>query len=74
VVADSELSAAEVAKLENHAGRPEVKQALAEGFGASVRYSATLRTDMMYVAAPFARGGMVRLALPLSELEQAKTA
>jgi two-component system, OmpR family, phosphate regulon sensor histidine kinase PhoR len=72
VVADSELTPAELAKLENHAGRPEVRQAKGVGMGSSIRYSATLRTDMLYVAVPFAGGGMIRLALPLSELEQAK--
>ncbi|HJV35484.1 two-component system histidine kinase PnpS [Geomonas sp.] len=73
VVADSEVSAEELPKLENHWRRPEVQQALKNGFGSSLRYSATLRMEMMYVAAPFTGGGMIRLALPLSELERART-
>ena len=72
VVADSELAPAELAQLENHGSRPEIRQAISEGFGSEVRYSATLHTDMLYVAAPFAGGGLIRLALPLSELELAK--
>lgn len=72
VMADSELSPDEVAKLENHGHRPEVLQAKSSGMGSSMRYSATLRMNMMYVAAPFAGGGFIRLALPLAELEQAK--
>jgi two-component system phosphate regulon sensor histidine kinase PhoR len=66
------VAPAELAKLENHAGRPEVRQALSSGMGSSIRYSATLHTNMLYVAAPFGEGGMIRLALPLSEIEQGK--
>jgi two-component system, OmpR family, phosphate regulon sensor histidine kinase PhoR len=71
VAADSEVAPAELPKLENHGGRPEVRQALQQGIGSSIRYSATLHLDMLYVASPFS-GGTIRLALPLSELEQAK--
>jgi two-component system, OmpR family, phosphate regulon sensor histidine kinase PhoR len=72
VAADSEVSPEELERLENHGQRPEVKQAQSEGMGSSVRYSATLRTNMVYVAAPFGGGSLIRLALPLSEIEQAK--
>ena len=72
VVADSDLAPADVGRLENHRDRPEVQQALKYGMGSAIRYSATLRTDMLYVAAPFADRGLIRLALPLSGLEQAK--
>ena len=72
VVADSEVAPAELARLENHSHRPEVQQALKNGMGSAIRYSATLRMDMLYVAAPFGDGGLIRLALPLSGLEQAK--
>ena len=72
VVADSELAATELAKLENHGNRPEVRQALKDGMGSAIRYSATLQTDMLYVAAPFGGDAVIRLALPLSGLELAK--
>ena len=76
VVGDSELSRDELATLDNHAGRPEVHDALAKGQGSSVRYSETLHTDMLYVAVPvqLAKGqrAVLRLALPLSSLEAAK--
>ena len=72
VVADSEVEAAELAAMENHGDRPEVREALKEGIGSAIRYSATLHTDMLYVAAPFGPAGVIRLALPLSELELAK--
>ena len=72
VVADSEVTPGELANLENHGSRPEVRQALSTGMGSSLRYSATLHTNMLYVASPFGGGGLIRLALPLSEIEQAK--
>ena len=69
VSGDSEVVGAELARLENHAGRPEVREALQNRIGSSIRYSATLHTDMMYLAVPYGAGGVVRLALPLSEVE-----
>jgi len=76
VLGDSEVPAAELADLDNHAGRPEVRAALAKGVGSSVRYSQTLRTDMLYAALPFSTAAgdsaVLRLALPLSSLDEAK--
>ena len=72
VVADSEVEPAGLGRMENHGERPEVREALREGIGSAIRYSATLHTDMLYVAAPFGPAGVIRLALPLSELELAK--
>ena len=76
VVGDSEVPPAELAQLENHLDRPEIHQAVATGEGTSVRYSATLHTEMLYVAYPFASAsgerGVLRLALPLTALDAAK--
>lgn len=72
VVADSEVAPPQLGRLENHGDRPEVRQALRSGTGSAIRYSATLHTDMMYVASSFGEGAVIRLALPLSGLEQAK--
>jgi two-component system phosphate regulon sensor histidine kinase PhoR len=70
VVGDSELKREDLAGLENHRNRPEVQAALQNGSGDTIRYSATLRTDMLYVALPFTSSsgdkGIIRLALPLS--------
>jgi two-component system phosphate regulon sensor histidine kinase PhoR len=62
------------AAMENHLGRPEVQQALADGFGISIRYSRTVGYDMMYAAVPVeASGGQVlgiaRISLPLTQIE-----
>jgi two-component system phosphate regulon sensor histidine kinase PhoR len=75
VLGDSEIATADLAKLENHRGRPEVIAALAAGRGASVRHSATLARRMMYVAIPFHRAGQVagtvRISMPLTTVDQA---
>jgi two-component system phosphate regulon sensor histidine kinase PhoR len=59
---------------ENHLNRPEVQQALATGFGESIRYSTTLSVSMLYVAKTLnIEGkvfGVVRLALPLYMVDQ----
>lgn len=75
VVGDSDLSVAELSQAENHAGRPEIEEALRSGESSRVRYSTTVRTRMMYVAVPIlvqhAPIGTARVALPLIEVEQA---
>ncbi|MDY7075571.1 MAG: HAMP domain-containing protein, partial [Chloroflexota bacterium] len=60
-------------QMDNHLYRPEVQQALATGQGSSIRYSRTVRYDMMYVVVPVVLEGRVRgfarVALPLREIE-----
>jgi len=69
VLADSERKPEELAGMENHAGRPEVRVAVNGGVGHDVRSSATLGTPLIYVAAPVSESGRVvavlRLAAPL---------
>jgi len=73
VLADSEH---DPAAMENHASRPEVKQALATGRGSSIRHSTTIGVDMLYVAVPVRRNenvvGIVRIALPLRAVAAAE--
>jgi len=73
VIGDSEH---DPATMENHAGRPEVIEAISKGIGKSRRYSITLKKDLLYVAVPLKdeRGeikAIVRTALPLSFIEKA---
>jgi two-component system, OmpR family, phosphate regulon sensor histidine kinase PhoR len=73
VLADSEVGASGVSDMENHADRPEIRAALATGYGQDARHSHTLGRDMLYVAKRFAGvpgvpAGVVRLALPFSDL------
>jgi two-component system, OmpR family, phosphate regulon sensor histidine kinase PhoR len=75
VLGDSDVAAAELAYLENHAGRPEVVAAYRDGYGESTRLSTTVGKRMMYQAVPFRRGGAVvgaaRVALPLTDVDAA---
>ncbi len=64
VIRDSE---ADPAKMENHASRPEVSEALRGRLGSAVRDSTTIRSPFLYVAMP-AGYGVLRLAVPLSEV------
>ena len=59
--------------MENHATRPEVAPALRGVPGSSVRHSATINRDLLYVAVPIRDGdnviGAARTALPVTELQ-----
>jgi two-component system phosphate regulon sensor histidine kinase PhoR len=72
VVGDSTVQAADLARLENHASRPEVVAALRSGIGVARRHSSTLGAELMYVAVPVrdARVSIVRLALPLTDVDE----
>jgi len=67
VLADSQ---SDPQTMENHAGRPELKDALANGSGHSIRHSVTINRDLLYYAVrqPTAAGQpvLLRFALPLS--------
>lgn len=71
VLGDSDVGSHRLGQLENHLQRPEVQEALRNGHGSSLRYSATLRTTMLYSAATYGNdttGGIIRLAMPLEYL------
>lgn len=63
----------EPSTMENHATRPEVRDALASGLGVSTRYSITLGEKMMYVAVPILDDntvlGLARVALPVTRVQ-----
>ncbi|MHB8771551.1 MAG: ATP-binding protein [Syntrophales bacterium] len=69
VTADSEFDSRE---MDNHLDRPEIQEALHAGAGKAVRYSLTLKKDMLYVAIPRGEGtrmkGYIRLSRPLKEI------
>ena len=66
VLADSQ---SDPQTMENHAGRPEIREALANGDGVSVRHSVTINRDLLYYAARFPMPSgppvVLRFALPL---------
>ena len=76
VVGDSEVPPERFAELDNHIGRPEIRDAIAKGVGSSIRYSETMRNDMLYAALPFrsatGQDAVLRLALSMSSINAAK--
>lgn len=72
VLADSDSDPTE---MENHAGRPEFVTALLGRPGVAIRYSETLRENMMYVAVPVTEDGristVVRTAVPITRVNDA---
>jgi two-component system phosphate regulon sensor histidine kinase PhoR len=64
-----------VDEMDNHIGRPEVKEALASGQGSSLRFSDTIKLPMLYFARrmahqPSGKTYFVRLGVPFSQLEE----
>jgi len=74
VLGDSEVDLKDLDRLENHAGRPEIKAALDLGRGSSLRRSSTLGLDLLYVTTllgdPEEPRLVIRLALPLAEMAE----
>ncbi len=72
VLGDTDLTREQVSAVENHANRPELRQALKSGFGESKRFSYTVRKDMLYMAVPFGRPqaeGVLRFSVSLRAIE-----
>jgi two-component system, OmpR family, phosphate regulon sensor histidine kinase PhoR len=71
VLADSQ---SDPSTMENHAGRPEIRDALANGAGQSIRHSVTLNRDLLYYAVRLpVTGGppvILRFASPLQTLNE----
>ena len=82
---DSEVAEQELELVENHASRPEIREALGNAhararpesapISVATRYSATLRQRMLYVALPFAGAdgapAIARLSMPLVAIDRA---
>ena len=74
VLGDSEVAVGDLGRVEDHAGRPEVREAVAGRIGRDLRTSATVGAPLLYVALPVHDGGrlvgVLRLALPLSVVSE----
>ena len=72
VIGDAE---ADPADMDNHGGRKEIQEALANGVGYIIRRSATLQNDRIYVAVRLMHAdgpaAVVRVSFPLTELNEA---
>lgn len=68
-------SAEEPDGMENHADRPEVRDALSGKTGRATRFSSTLGQPALYVAVPLrqagAIAGVVRLSVPVAAVDEA---
>ena len=71
VLADSQ---SDPSTMENHAGRPEIRDAFAKGDGQSIRHSVTINRDLLYYAVRLSFAGappvVLRFALPLQAVDQ----
>jgi two-component system phosphate regulon sensor histidine kinase PhoR len=71
VLADSQ---SDPRTMENHAGRPEIRDAFANGEGQSSRHSVTVDTNLLYYAVRLSVPGgppvVLRFALPLQTVDQ----
>ncbi len=70
IICDSE---SDPTRMENHSNRPEIIDAVSKGFGSAIRYSATTRTDMIYVAVPLNNaektGSVLRTSIPVFAID-----
>ena len=72
VLGDSDIDRTAIATVENHATREEVRAALQAGEGTAVRLSQTTSVETIYAAVAVSAGpvAFVRVALPLTAVEQ----
>lgn len=73
VLGDSAVALEALARMENHAARPEIARALAASEGFGMRLSRTVQERLMYVAVPIERAGRVvgaaRISVPLDRID-----
>src|SRR5512143_2350143 len=67
---DTDLLPADVPNMENHADRPEVREALARGSGISSRFSATLEENRIYLARRLSDGDILRMSVPAARVRE----
>src|SRR5256885_9268999 len=71
VLADSQ---SDPSTMENHAGRPEIRDPFAKGDGQSIRHSVTINRNLLYYAVRLSSAGaapvVLRFALPLQTVDQ----
>ncbi|MBM3163420.1 MAG: HAMP domain-containing protein [Chlorobi bacterium] len=76
VIGDSYIAPSALASLENHRNRPEILQALETGSGEHIRYSDTVRENMLYMAVPLGKPqvyAVLRFAKPVRDIGALET-
>ena len=71
---DTDLLPADIPSMENHAGRPEIREALEKGFGQSRRQSPTERQEFLYVAKRLPDGNVLRVAVSAASVREVESA
>lgn len=73
VLGDTEIAPEDLPNIEDHSRRPEYIAAFKTSYGMAMRYSTTLKMEMMYVAMKVAPQGeflgVVRVAVPLTQVK-----
>ncbi|MCM8776305.1 MAG: HAMP domain-containing protein, partial [Candidatus Omnitrophica bacterium] len=74
VLGDSNASWEKLLTMDDHSERAEVRHAVLEGLGSSIRYSKTEKIDMLYLAYRLGSrekpAGFIRLAMPLISVRE----
>lgn len=70
VLGDTAPGAQPITRLDNHADRPEVREAMNGAPGFAIRPSGTLGKDLAYAAATLRNGDILRVSVPLANLRQ----
>jgi two-component system phosphate regulon sensor histidine kinase PhoR len=70
VANDTDLAPAEVPRMENHSGRPEVVEARRKGRGESRRFSSTEAEDRFYFAHLLPDGNVLRLSVAAARVRE----
>ncbi len=75
VRADSDVERSRLEELDNHINRPEIKSALRNGNGNSIRYSRTVKDVLLYYARKIGGDtlpeGYLRISMPYSRVQKA---
>jgi two-component system phosphate regulon sensor histidine kinase PhoR len=74
VLHETALSPADVARMESHTSREEIREALARGSGESLRYSTTTGSEMLYRARRLPDGSVLRMAVAAERLKEQESA
>jgi two-component system phosphate regulon sensor histidine kinase PhoR len=73
VLADTKIASEDLSSIEDHSRRPEFIEAFKGSRGMAIRYSTTLKMDMMYLAVKVAPKreflGVIRVSVPLTQVK-----
>ncbi|MGH9365566.1 MAG: ATP-binding protein [Thermoanaerobaculia bacterium] len=74
VTHDTDLLPADVPQMENHANRPEIREARERGFGRARRFSVTEQEERIYFALRLPTSAFLRLSVAAAQVQQTERA